>query len=137
MSNQLYRITTGNDIGDIKPVIIEGEMDGLQYRIYSFGNYPTAYVEATEEQIDEFYDYGNVVHGGFTFSGTFPNDEDQDRKWLGWDYAHAGDYVAFFHNLNDAAEMLYGEPHKYTVQEIMEDIKRAVKMLKGENNEQD
>lgn len=129
MSNQLYRITTGNDIGDIKPVIIEGEMDGLQYRIYSFGNYPTAYVEATEEQIDEFYNYGNVVHGGFTFSGTFPNDEDQDRKWLGWDYAHAGDYVPFMHNVL--------APHKWTIDEIMEDVKRAVELLKGEDNEQD
>lgn len=134
MSNQLYRITTGNDIGDIKPVIIEGEMDGLQYRIYSYGNYPTAYVEATKEQINKFYDYGKVVHGGFTFGDTLPGD-DSDKTWLGWDYAHAGDYVTSW--ANSPIIQLYEEPHKWTVPEIMEDIKRAVKLLnEGDEDEQ-
>lgn len=58
------------------------------------GRHPTVYIQFPG--IKEIDSYDNVmsppVHGGFTFLGELkllPN----DGIWLGWDYAHCGDYI--------------------------------------------
>lgn len=140
--SEIYKFKPGDKPSDAEldaaeEIVAEGEMDGYKYFIRTNGMFPTAYVKTTKKKLLEYQGYAKTVaHGGFTFSGKFPSGE-PDGYWLGWDYAHAGDYMALFPNLNDAAKMLYGEPHKYTVQEIMEDVKRVVELLKGEDNEQD
>ena len=56
-------------------------------------------------------DYNNVPHGGFTFGDTIFTGLDfgesaisKDLHWLGWDYAHAGDYSGYFPNKPNKAK---------------------------------
>jgi len=74
------------------------------------GSHPCAYVSVslTDELADKIltlalpYDYfgtsnDSYVHGGFTygkFGKPFEAEEIRDSFWLGWDYAHLGDYCA-------------------------------------------
>ena len=117
-------------------IVAEGTLDGYKYFIKTNGMWPVAYVKTTKKQLLKYHDYAKTVaHGGFTFSGEFPSGE-PEGYWLGWDYAHVGDYVPLFPSC-EAMRTLYGEPHKWTIDEIMEDVKRVVELLKGEDNEQD
>ncbi len=47
-----------------------------------------------ESEDGEYYN----VHGGFTFLGTLDN-LGLEGTWLGWDYAHYGDYICTCTNL--------------------------------------
>lgn len=132
--SEIYKFNPGDkpsdaEIAAAEEIIAEGEMDGYKYFIRTNGMYPMAYVKTKKKQILKCLDYAKIVtHGGFTFSGKFPSGE-PDGYWLGWDYAHVGDYVPFMSNV--------WATHKWTIDEIMEDVKRAVELLKGEDNEQD
>lgn len=62
------------------------------------GSHPCAYVQWPDIEKLETYDdiwVDAEVHGGFTFLGTLKTTYDLDGIWLGWDYAHLGDYLGF------------------------------------------
>ena len=74
------------------------------------GTHPCAYVSMSlSDELAEkilkldcsYYYFGtsndSYVHGGFTygeFGKPFKDDKIRDSFWLGWDYAHLGDYYA-------------------------------------------
>lgn len=60
------------------------------------------------------------VHYGFTFLGNL-NHYGLEGKWIGWDYAHLGDYNPFYPHEND---------HKYTAEEVAKDVLLALTMVK-------
>lgn len=141
MSN-IYKFNPGDTPSDAElmsaeEIVAEGTLDGYEYLIRTNGMFPTAYVKTNKKQLLKCLGYAKTVaHGGFTFSGKFPNGE-PEGYWLGWDYAHVGDYVPSFHRYEEDMRKIFGEPHKWTIDEIMEDVKRVVELLKGEGNEQD
>lgn len=103
-------------------VVESGEIRGYKWEIsVNRGNHPCAYVTIPDEhfivesQERDYYDVerecGMHVHGGLTY---------MRGNTIGWDYAHAGDFTYYSPSPND---------HKYTRDEIMEDIERAIEEL--------
>lgn len=112
--------------------------------VVSYGSHPCAYIRVPDELIkkietregcksseDGFYDYVDAYpHGGFTYFGTGSfSDEIIKGNYLGWDYAHAGDYTytdipemgLFFNN--------YGEK-KWTTKEIYDEALEVLSELR-------
>ena len=82
--------------------IATGTHNGYDFLILWYRNHPNAYIQIPEghpyygknyTEIDD----KSIVHGGFTFSDKNFNKKYNlpDGWYLGWDYAHAGDYVRF------------------------------------------
>ena len=116
-----------------KPGILdEGELQGYKYMVVSYGSHPCAYVQVPEGHPfhGKHYDKINICcHGGLTFSGSFHRHPsrflvERDGYWIGWDYAHHGDFSAF--------PGVHLDGHKYTVAEIHGDIALVVGQLAGE-----
>lgn len=103
-------------------VVESGEIRGYKWEIrVCRGNHPCAYVTIPDEhfivesKVRDYYDVERAckidVHGGLTY---------MHGNEIGWDYAHAGDFAYYSPSPND---------HKYTREEIMEDINRAIEAL--------
>lgn len=108
--------------------------------IISYGSHPCAYIKVPEALIDKveertgvkrseggFYDYvDGWPHGGFTYYGDAPISDLPDGRYLGWDYAHYGDYT-----YTDMPELglvfNHDDEKKWTTEEI---YKEAVETLK-------
>lgn len=66
------------------------------------------------------------VHGGFTYAGETPNEVLSGDTWIGWDYAHAGDYVyQGFHGFSFARE----DEKRWTTEEVVEEAKNVISQL--------
>jgi len=88
-----------------REILSTGYCFGLLYFILNLGLHPTAYIKLpNNSKIDE----NDIdVHGGVTYSDDhlWINDNEKlDGKFIGWDYAHYGDYggycyVGFRHSL--------------------------------------
>lgn len=104
-----------NCIGQ-RRVFAQGELNGHEWFIVSYGSHPCAYVEsdAPEKVLDEI-----SVHGSITFAGkAFPEFE-TDGRFIGWDYNHCDDYNA---------EYQHGGK-RWAVEEILEDVKSVIAQL--------
>lgn len=88
MGQMIYRNANG-----APPFILDSGMyRGIRYLIVSRHEYPCAYIEVGEEYA------GIDCHGGVTYSGRgVPGFEGitKGTHWIGWDYAHGGDFTAF------------------------------------------
>ena len=83
-----------------KPITLdEGSISEFDYVISSFGTHPVTYVRIPDNH--PYYkkscdDLDIACHGGLTISGdNLEAIPDKKGWWLGWDYAHAGDYLGF------------------------------------------
>lgn len=103
-------------------VVESGEIRGYKWEIrVNHGNHPCAYVTIpdyhfiVESGVNDYYDVEREckidVHGGLTY---------MHGNEIGWDYAHSGDFTYYSPTLGD---------HKYTHEEIMEDINQAINAL--------
>ena len=106
-------------------IICRGEINGIDFKIKNLGSHPTAYVKMPERCIYNGCTYEEIpiiVHGGLTYS-----EEEQDGYWIGWDYAHCGDYT-----------VLKYEGTKYTTDDILKDVEDVIyqvqKILDIENS---
>ena len=99
-----------------------GEIRGYKWEIrVCRGNHPCAYVTIpdnhfiVESGVNDYYEVeqecGIEVHGGLTY---------MHGNEIGWDYAHVGDFTYYYPRTLD---------HKWTHEEIMEDIYRAIEAL--------
>ena len=90
------------------------------------GSHPCGYITfpgidkvETEEDFapyredDPFWEALVGPHGGYTFLGKLDNIESDDI-WIGWDYAHLGDYVAYDGDINYARD-----ERKWTTSDII------------------
>lgn len=117
-------------------VLDTGYCLGFLYYILSLGTHPTAYIKIPEdhkyykkdyEDIDVNIDLG--VHGGLTYSKSFlyiDKNKKIDGWFIGWDYAHYGDYTGF--------EEMYPQEYrtggyKWTTEEIFKEVKEACYQL--------
>lgn len=111
-----------------------GEYKGYLYVIVSYGSHPCAYVRVPDahplyERGQEEVDFVLDVHGGVTYkeNGLWRTNSALDFKddyyscWIGWDYAHGGDYVPYLHN---------DQGHKWTTYEIFNEVKQAIDRLR-------
>ena len=127
MKEMVYKnhIENGQEIIDM---LDEGVYKGFHYAIVSYGIHPCAYVEIPEEH--KLYDTNDIkCHGGITYvskAGLIdPSKENhRDRHWIGWDYAHFGDYTHLPVNLE-----ILNDGKKWTTKEIFEEVNDVIEQL--------
>ena len=121
-----------------KPYIAYDDIiGGRQVFIIYMGSHPCAYVESKIDYYGERQDFTELVHWGWTFFNTLLhwknelpgyNEEKMKKYYIGWDYGHFGDYAAY-------KDSNFGDK-KWTTDEIIEEIKRAVEWLNEKENKQ-
>lgn len=118
-----------------REVLVDDYYKNYHYVIISLGSYPVAYVEI--ENIAPNTDYSDIIdcHGGITYQEPFlklnNNTQYQGHLWIGWDYAHLGDYMAhppvFIEN--DTGK-------KWTTIEIIEHCQHVINQLPYKSDEE-
>lgn len=105
-------------------VVEEGEYKGVKYAILNLGTHPTAYVENIV-YANDWNDYklldDVIVHGGFTYCDLPHWKDEKDAVYLGWDYAHLGDYMGY--------DGEFGDGMKWTYEEILDDVHSVIDQL--------
>ena len=108
--------------------------DGMAYAVVNIrGSHPCAYIQFPDigkvkdyesffidEDIDD--DYECCIHGGFTFLGGLGN-LGLPGIWIGWDYAHFGDYLGY--GLSNCTD-----DKIWTTEEVVAHAKRALEYLR-------
>ena len=79
-------------------LLARGDYKGLDFYVVNYGAHPCAYINAAETDLagkdtDELDDTGIDCHGGFTFARNTLSVSDGEGWYIGWDYAHAGDFT--------------------------------------------
>lgn len=110
---------------------VEEIFDGYKLAVTNTkGSHPCAYVQfpgiEALESCDDIWVEAEV-HGGFTFLGSLKKVYDLDGIWLGWDYAHLGDY--YWTGFNDLF------PHrdkdkKWTAEEVRNEALEVLTAIK-------
>lgn len=102
-----------------------GVYKNFNYYIYSLGTHPCAYVDVRNTSLDHV-DYDDIdiqCHGDLTYSKETLHDLDDKGCFIGWDYAHLGDYLGG-----------YSDGKKWTLKEIEEEcidvIEQVIKIKK-------
>ena len=80
------------------------------------------------------YDYGFSwipVHGGMTYDGALEGTRAHrpGYYYIGWDYAHAGDTVAYREASGIVPYSIGGPGHKWTVPEVAADVCRVARIF--------
>lgn len=107
---------------------------GYHYYILNLGTHPTAYIEISKEDklygksYDEIYRIGCDidVNGGLTYSDNELMGISSDNWFIGWDYAHCGDYCGYEETMPESIRT-YGK--KWTTEEIIEECKNAIDQI--------
>lgn len=112
-----------------REILDTGYIFGYLYYILNLGTHPTAYIKIpSDHPYFNVKDYDEIplnVHCGLTFmdNGGLRIDENGgfiEGKFIGWDYAHAGDYYAYLGFESDK---------KWTTKEIQEEVRDACYQL--------
>ena len=113
-------------------ILDTGYCVGLLYYILNLGTHPCAYVRIpkTHKFYKKYYDDIDIdVHGGLTYSRDYLwiSENEKIKGWfIGWDYAHYGDYLGY-----DMLSILqqFKENHnndkRWTTEEIFKDVKEV------------
>ena len=104
------------------------------YYVLNLGTHPTAYIEIPKENklyrksYDEIYKIGCDidVHGGLTYSNNELMGVKSENWFIGWDYAHCGDYCGYEECMPESIRT-YGK--KWTTEEIIEECKNAIDQI--------
>lgn len=115
---------------------------GFLYYILNLGTYPTAYIKIPRNHrlyrktLAEIYDEIDInVHGGITYSENelwISNTQKIEGHFIGWDYAHCGDYMGFEERL---PLQLRSGGKKWTTKEIFKEIKEVCYQLQNAKEE--
>ena len=101
-------------------ILDSGVYRGRKYFIISLGTHPCAYVEFHHElKRDSDLWCKTPCHGGITYDDYAYWDKNDGTYYIGWDYAHLGDYLPFRDN-----------DKKWTTQEILENVKEVIDYLR-------
>ncbi len=102
-------------------IMAEGEIDGYQFYVVSYGSHPCAYVrsDVPEKVQDEI-----EVHGSITFAGKAFKEFPVKGQYIGWDYNHYNDY-----NESPYGMLLCGGK-RWTMDEIMDDVRDVIRQLR-------
>lgn len=109
-----------------------GEYNGFTYYILNLGTHPTAYIQIPKEHKYFGKDYDEIdldVHGGLTYSSKQLRLENEaiEGWFIGWDYAHGGDYLGFVEKYSMPFRDYFEK--KWTTEEILEEVREAIEQL--------
>ena len=116
-------------------VLAKGKIGELYWVVVSLGTHPVCYVAIPKGH--KFYrkGYDDIpirCHGGLTFAGDdiYYNPVKSDGYWwIGWDYAHGGDYMGYY-ELEALKNIRSKDKYKkWTTDELIKDAKNVVKQL--------
>ena len=104
---------------------------GYEYVVISLGTHPCCYFRIPSGDKYSKYkdcDYDDIpldVHGGITFKSDRLNTAEGFLYgcWIGWDYAHLGDYIEYTEELKKFNER---DGKKWTTEELIRDCKDAI-----------
>lgn len=114
-------------------LLAEGEYKGYKFYIKNNECAPLAYIEIPETSklyqvryIEYTIDTDLDVHGGVTFTENhLPLVYEESNKWfVGWDYAHAGDYLKL-----PIKTTRHSLDKKWTFDEILNHIYNAIEQI--------
>ena len=122
--NRTHKIVEMNYSRETRYVgpLATGATNGVEWIVLNLGTHPCTYlnVEGTKYENTRYDEIPISVHGGLTFSGKL--DCHPNAVWIGWDYAHCGDY-------NPRLTSLGG--HKWTTDELIQEaIDGAIQLSK-------
>ena len=112
-------------------ILFEDDYKGRHFVIVSYGTHPCAYVEVTDTKYaylgyDELEDKIRC-HGGLTYADNLDHVLGENNRWfIGWDYAHAGDYMGYDELFNFKSRF---KDKKWTTEEIYEEVKSVIEQL--------
>ena len=77
--------------------IAEGEYKGFNYYVLSLGTHPCAYVDVTNTKLhgEDYDDIDIECHYGLTYAEERLTTVEKKGWFIGWDYAHYGDYAGY------------------------------------------
>ena len=112
-------------------LLCKDKYKNYNYYVLNLGTHPTAYIEIPKEDklygksYDEIYRIGCDidVNGGLTYSDNELMGISSDNWFIGWDYAHCGDYCGCEETMPESIRT-YGK--KWTTKEIIEECKNAI-----------
>lgn len=116
---------------DKSEVLFSDTYRRIPYIIISYGDHPCAYIVNPFKDLTNYFDERlNIidnVHGGFTFFGDLKHILPENfylfqEKFLGWNYAHSGDYCECMKSLN-----LYG--NKYSTLKIKKECEEVIDQI--------
>lgn len=116
-------------------ILDEGEYKGYRYKIISYGIHPCSYIALPKghkyAKIDEEYDISLPVHGGITYKEDGDGIKfDKKYCWIGWDYAHGGDFSGYdMLPLIEKSSSFYYHDKKWTTEELINEVKEAIEEL--------
>lgn len=108
--------------------IAGGTYKNFDYYVLNLKTHPTAYVDVTNSPLNGvFYDDIDIAcHGGLTYSEPTLKTVDKKGWFIGWDYAHYGDYM-------DYGDVLFNNMFQYkkkwTTEEIVEECKNVIDQI--------
>lgn len=102
------------------------------FYILSLGTHPTAYIEIPRgnklyyKNYEEIYSMGLdlEVHGGLTYSDKCLQNIKNESWFIGWDYAHYGDYMG----VNEMLD-IYSNHKKWTTEMMIEECMEAIDQI--------
>lgn len=117
----------------ITELLDTGKCFGYTYYIMNLGTHPTSYVEIPSNHKLYRKNYHNIdieVHGGLTYSDDTlyigENKKIQNSWFIGWDYAHWGDYTGY----SEVMTSMYDKTDKkWTTKEIQQDVFNVCKQV--------
>lgn len=115
----------------IEPIrIADGEHRGIPYYVLSFGTHPCAYVDiapigSIEINLDDI-----VCHGGVTYTDNRLATVEHEGTFIGWDYAHCGDYNGYLCAINGYASV---DDKRWTTEEIVAECENVIDQILGIN----
>ena len=72
-----------------------GDYKGFDYYVLSMGTHPCAYIDVTDTDLNgkDLCVIDLECHGGITYAEESLQTVDKKGWFIGWDYAHYGDYT--------------------------------------------
>ena len=107
--------------------IAGGTYKNFDYYVLNLKTHPTAYVDVTNSPLngcDEDIDIS--CHGGITYLESILNTVDKKGWFIGWDYAHYGDYMDYG---DTSLNNMFSNDKKWTTEEIVEECKNVIDQI--------
>lgn len=108
--------------------IAAGTYKNFDYYVLNLRTHPTAYVDVSDSLLNGvcYDDIDIYCHGGFTYSESTLKTVDKKGWFIGWDYAHYGDYI----NYGDTSlNNMFSNDKKWTTEEIVEECKNVIDQI--------
>ena len=119
-------------------ILEHGTCFGVFYWIVNYGTHPCAYVMIPKDSKYFKKDFGEIdinVHGGLTYSNNylpFVAKNDETGWYIGWDYAHYGDYVGYEERVPKQFQV---GGKKWTTEEIKNEVREVCYKVIKEDKE--